>query len=113
MKQAYAGKITALLEYPRTFLAYGTERGAVQRAFKVMLVVGTLLTLINHGQDFVSGVFSWDWIVPMVPAHLVPCCVAPYGEVQEKWSARERHRPQYPGCGDAGGRSNSAQGSAS
>jgi hypothetical protein len=84
MKQARAGKPSALLMSLRLFLAYGTERETVQRAFKVMLVVGTLLTLINHGQELFSGMISWHWVAPTLLTYLVPFCVATYGEVQGK-----------------------------
>jgi hypothetical protein len=66
MRQACTGRIGAVRAYLIVFLTYGTERGIVRRAFKVMLVVGTQLTVINHGQGFVSGVFSWHWIPPTV-----------------------------------------------
>jgi hypothetical protein len=47
-----------------------------------MLVVGTLLTIINHGEDFVSGPFSWRWVPSILLTYLVPFCVATYGDVQ-------------------------------
>jgi hypothetical protein len=82
MRQACTGKIAPVRAYLIVFLAYGTERGTVRRALKVMLVVGTLLTIINHGQDFVSGTFSWHWIPPIMLTYLLPFCVATYGDVQ-------------------------------
>jgi len=89
MRQASTGKIAAVRAYLIIFLTYGTERETVLRAFKVMLVVGTLLTIINHGQDFVSGTFSWHWIPPIMLTYLVPFCVATYGDVQGRLQ-RER-----------------------
>lgn len=68
----------------RTILAYCTERDTLVRSIKTALVVGTILALINHGQDLLSGQFSLRWIIPMLLTYLVPFVVATYGQVQGK-----------------------------
>ncbi len=68
----------------RTLVAYCTERDTLVRSIKTALVVGTLLALINHGLDFLSGEFSPRWIIPMLLTYLVPFSVATYGQVQGK-----------------------------
>ncbi|HEY6408908.1 MAG TPA: nitrate/nitrite transporter NrtS [Ktedonobacteraceae bacterium] len=68
----------------RTLMAYCTERDTLVRSIKTALVVGTLLALINHWQDFLSGDFSPHWIIPMLLTYLVPFSVATYGQVQGK-----------------------------
>ena len=68
----------------RTILAYCIERDTLARSIKTALVVGSILALINHGQDFLSGQFSLHWIIPMLLTYLVPFVVATYGQVQGK-----------------------------
>lgn len=68
----------------RTIFAYCTERDTLVRSIKTALVVGTILALINHGQDVLSGQFSPRWIIPMLVTYLVPFVVATYGQVQGK-----------------------------
>src|SRR5450759_532250 len=68
----------------RTLLAYCTERDTLMRSIKTALVVGTILALINHWMDILSGQFSPRWIVPMLITYLVPFMVATYGQVQGK-----------------------------
>jgi hypothetical protein len=73
----------------RTLLAYCVERDTLARSVKTALVVGTILALINHGQQLLAGRFSADWMVPMAITYLVPFSVATYGQVQGK---RQRDR---------------------
>jgi hypothetical protein len=80
---------TTNLEQIRIFVAYCIERDTVVRSIKTALVVGTILALINHGQDMLSGQFSWHWMLPMLITYLVPFSVATYGQVQGK---RQRDR---------------------
>ncbi len=51
----------------------------LKRSLIVAAVVGTMLTLLNHGDVFFSG--SWNsalyWKVPIT--YCVPFCVATYG----------------------------------
>lgn len=68
----------------RTFVAYCIERDTLLRSIKTGLVVGTILALINHGQDLLSGQFSWGWVIPMLITYLVPFSVATYGQAQGK-----------------------------
>lgn len=75
---------TAKLASLRTFFAYCIERDTLLRSIKTALVVGTILALINHGQDLLAGQFSWRWVIPMLITYLVPFSVATYGQVQGK-----------------------------
>jgi hypothetical protein len=76
-------------ENVRIFAIYCTEWDTLLRSVKTALVVGTLLALINHGQDLLSGQFSLHWVIPMLVTYLVPFSVATYGQVQGK---RQRDR---------------------
>lgn len=73
----------------RTVLAYCVERDTLARSTRTALVVGTILALINHGQQLLAGHFAMDWVVPMAITYLVPFSVATYGQVQGK---RQRDR---------------------
>ncbi len=73
----------------RTLLVYRLERDTLVRSVKTALVVGTILALINHGQEVLAGGFSLRWVIPMLVTYLVPFSVATYGQVQGK---RQRDR---------------------
>ena len=75
---------TAKLASLRTFFIYCTEQDTLLRSLKTALVVGTILALINHGQDLLAGQFSWRWVIPMLITYLVPFSVDTYGQVQGK-----------------------------
>jgi hypothetical protein len=68
----------------RTLVAYCLERDTLVRSTKTSLVVGTILALINHGQQLLSARFSPAWMIPMLLTYLVPFSVATYGQVQGK-----------------------------
>lgn len=68
----------------RTILSYCTERDTLIRSIKTALVVGTILAIINHGQDLLTGHFSPQWVIPMCITYFVPFSVATYGQVQGK-----------------------------
>ena len=74
-----------------SILIYCTELDTLSRSVKTALVIGTILALINHGQDLFAGQFSLRWIIPMLITYLVPFTVATYGQVQGK---RQRDRLQ-------------------
>lgn len=71
------------------YLAYCLERDTVVRSTRTALVVGSILAVINHGQEMLSGQLSPRWIVPMLVTYLVPFSVATFGQVQGK---RQRDR---------------------
>jgi hypothetical protein len=73
----------------RTVVDYCLERDTLVRSTKTGLVVGTILALINHGQQLLSGRFSPEWVIPMLLTYLVPFSVATYGQVEGK---RQRDR---------------------
>ena len=79
----------------RAVLAYCLERDTLVRSIKTGLVVGTILALINHGQQLLSGRFSPEWVIPMLLTYLVPFSVATYGQVEGK---RQRDRLQKVGA---------------
>jgi hypothetical protein len=76
----------------RTFFVYCLERDTILRSIKTALVIGSILALINHGQQMFSGHFALDWIVPMLVTYCVPFSVATYGQVQGK---RQRDKLKF------------------
>jgi hypothetical protein len=87
----------------RTILGYCLERDTLARSAKTALVVGTILALINHGQDLLSGQLSLRWVVPLLVTYLVPFSVATYSQVQGE---RQRDRI-YASSGSTSGWRNS------
>ena len=65
---------------------YCLQREILLRSLKTALLVGTILALINHGQQFLSGQFAPAWIIPMLITYCVPFMVATYGQAQGKRS---------------------------
>ena len=55
------------------------DRAVVRRSLRASLVVGTLLTALNHGDQMLAGVFAVElwWKIPLT--YLVPFLVATYG----------------------------------
>jgi hypothetical protein len=86
-----------------SILGYCLERDTLTRSAKTALVVGTILALINHGQDMLSGQLSPRWVVPLLLTYLVPFSVATYGQVHGK---RQRDRA-YASSGSTSGWRNS------
>lgn len=84
-----ASALDSISARARTIIAYCIESDTIVRSIKTALVVGTILAIINHGLDILSGQFSPRWIVPMLITYLVPFCVATFGQVQGK---RQRDR---------------------
>jgi hypothetical protein len=82
----------------RAVVAYCLERDTLVRSTKTGLVVGTILAVINHGQQLLSGRFSPEWVIPMLLTYLVPFSVATYGQVVGK---RQRDRLQTAGANDS------------
>ena len=75
----------------RGILAYCLEPDTLLRSSRTALVVGTILALINHGQDLLGGQLSPRWIIPMLVTYLVPFSVATYGQVQGKRQRDRQH----------------------
>lgn len=79
------------LTHIRTIIAYCKERDTIVRSTKTALLVGTILAIINHGQDMLTGQLSPHWVVPMLITYLVPFSVVTFGQVQGK---RQRDKAQ-------------------
>lgn len=66
----------------REALRFAVEGGVPKRSFRVALVVGTLLNLINQGDALLgAGAIAWP---KLLLTYLVPYCVATYGAVSAR-----------------------------
>jgi len=58
-----------------------------RHALTVAVVVGTILTIVNHGDLLLAG--QWPGWVKVILTYVVPYCVATYGAVSAKWTYAE------------------------
>ena len=65
----------------KEWLSIATRRECIVRGLKVGVLVGTILTAINHGDVILSGQLapSAAWKIPLT--YLVPFCVSTYAGV--------------------------------
>lgn len=56
--------------------------GTPRRAFLTALVVGTILTVINHGDLILAGI--WPSAMKVVLTYCVPYCVTTWGAITGK-----------------------------
>ncbi|WP_299369862.1 nitrate/nitrite transporter NrtS [uncultured Tateyamaria sp.] len=66
---------------PTRFWTIATDRTVVARAFKIALIVGTVIALINHGDKVATGAMTGiDWLKCAL-TFLVPYSVSTYSSV--------------------------------
>jgi len=94
MGKRFATRFVSIVRETRSFIAYCIEPDTVLRSIKTALIVGTILVLINHGSELLSGQFAWNWVIPALVTYLVPFSVATYGQAQGK---RQRDRLRITG----------------
>jgi hypothetical protein len=78
----------------RLLFHYATADGVPRRSFKVALIVGTALNLINQG-DALFGPASINWL-KLILTYLMPYAVSTYGAVAVCWDRDRRANPQHP-----------------
>ena len=66
----------------REWLAIALDPAVRGRAFKVALLVGSILAVINHGEVILAGQATLAVWVKIVLTFLVPYCVATFASVQ-------------------------------
>ena len=62
---------------PLARLMFGN--GTPKKAFLTALVVGTILTAINHGDTIIQG--DWPPVLKMFLTYCVPYCVTTWGAI--------------------------------
>jgi|GEM_PF-1325872 len=60
---------------------YFTQPSVVKRAAVVAIIVGTILNLINQGDNFIAQTVTW-WKV--ILTYMVPYCVSTYSSAAER-----------------------------
>jgi hypothetical protein len=66
----------------KAWLAIALQESVYRRALKVMLVVGSILALINHGEALLVGTVTLKAWIQIGLTFLVPYCVSTYASVQ-------------------------------
>jgi len=66
----------------KAWLAIAVQEPVYKRALRIMLVVGTILALINHGEALLTGEIAIKGWIQIVLTFLVPYCVSTYASVQ-------------------------------
>ena len=64
------------------WFAIAFEATVVRRAIKMMLIVGSILALINHGDALVAGAMSSVEWAKVTLTFVVPYCVSTISSVQ-------------------------------
>lgn len=72
------------------WLRIAADRSVVVRAFKVTLVVGSILVAINHGDTVVRGDVDIERALRIVLTVCVPYCVSTYSSVEALREQRGR-----------------------
>ena len=66
----------------RAWRAIAFEASVRKRAFKIAMLVGSILAVINHGDALLSGDASATVWIKIVLTFVVPYCVATFSSVQ-------------------------------
>ena len=65
-----------------SFITLAFSKSVMMRSFKVALLVGTLLALINHGENILSMNLSFHDCLKILLTYLVPYSVSTWSAVQ-------------------------------
>jgi hypothetical protein len=66
----------------RSFVSLALTRQVVVMALKVSFVVGTILALINHGDNILEMSLSSKNVLQILLTYLVPYCVSTWSAVR-------------------------------
>ena len=87
-----AAEVSPQTEPPLTQLIFGD--GTPKKALLIALVVGTLLTAINHGDTILMG--NWPPLLKVALTYCVPYCVATWGAITSKRAQWQRSKQSAP-----------------
>jgi hypothetical protein len=65
--------------------------GTPKKAFYTAIVVGTILTMINHGDILIQG--NWPPFIKIALTYCVPYCVTTWGAITGKKAQWKRSLP--------------------
>ena len=80
-------------EYDLLELAFG--HGTPKKAFLTALVIGTILTTINHGDNIILH-GEWPVFWKIILTYCTPYCVTTWGAITGKLSRRKNSTPNRP-----------------
>ena len=66
---------------PASYVSIALQPNVRNRAFKVALVVGTILAAINHTDAIVTGTFGFGNSVKVLLTYFVPYAVSTYSSI--------------------------------
>ena len=87
-----AAEVSPQTEPPLTQLIF--DDGTPKKALLIALVVGTLLTAINHGDTILMG--NWPPLLKVALTYCVPYCVATWGAITGKRAQWQRSKQSAP-----------------
>ncbi len=67
----------------KVFAKYATDKTCVLRSLKVSVLVGTVLALVNHYDQLLSGSISPTGLSQILVTYAVPYCVATFGAASQ------------------------------
>lgn len=65
-----------------SFFDLATTAQVVKTAFRISLIVGSILAFINHGEGIISLSLSLQNILQILLTYMVPYCVSTYSSVR-------------------------------
>ncbi len=74
----------------KEFMTLARDPAIIRRALRVALIVGTILTLINQGDQLVAG--HGPGLLKALLTYLVPYCVSTHGAVSALRESRRNGR---------------------
>jgi len=74
------------------FMALARTRGVVLSALKIAFFVGSILALINHGEDIFTLNLAPGSVLQILLTYMVPYSVSTYSSVR----ALQRHALEHP-----------------
>jgi len=84
--------LTSETEKEASIITLALGHGTPKKALLTALVVGTILTLINHGDEILTG--HWPPMIKVALTYCVPYCVTTWGAVTGK-RARMGRLPSF------------------
>ena len=70
------------MQSEESFFVFARRADVIKRALKISLIVGTLLTAINHGPDLIEGSANLGNLVQILLTYCVPYAVSTYSSAQ-------------------------------
>lgn len=76
--------------YMKEWLEIATQSGIVKRSLRIAIIVGTLLTLINHYDILFGEPVTMARVVKIMLTYCVPYCVSTFASVSTQLENRKK-----------------------